>query len=260
MNDEARHSDRHASVCAACGDGGDLICCDGCPTAVHPLCIGMEEVPEVGAPAILCGLDGGLLSSEGCLQKAETPHSCAARGCSGRIRHVLCSHTAMLCMQGDWFCDACTARGRHPRQSKLPPPQQQPKPRCAAKAQSGGRQAKGGASAASGALPRLAGSVGASGRVHMAAPAQRGVSGARRERNSNKHKRLFLPDEPGGLKVLAPLLAHTQCSPSRLAAVPQPFSPSSTRVRHGFMLGGDHVWRRPHLQHFTAAVAGGWPR
>ena len=38
-------------------------------------------------------------------------------------------------------------------------------------------------------------------RVHMAAPALRVVSGARRERNSNKHKRLFLPDEPGGLTV-----------------------------------------------------------
>lgn len=35
----------------------------------------------------------------------------------------------------------------------------------------------------------------------MAAPAQRAVSGARRERNSNKHKRLFLPGEPGGLMV-----------------------------------------------------------
>ena len=41
------------------------------------------------------------------------------------------------------------------------------------------------------------------GRVHMAAPAQRAVSGARRERNSNKHKRLFLPNEPGGLIVSA---------------------------------------------------------
>jgi len=39
--------------------------------------------------------------------------------------------------------------------------------------------------------------------VHMAAPAAR-ASGARRERNSNKHKRLFLPDEPGGLRVRAP--------------------------------------------------------
>ena len=47
------------------------------------------------------------------------------------------------------------------------------------------------------------------GRVHMAAPAQRAVSGARRERNSNKHKRLFLPNEPGGLIVSASSAACT---------------------------------------------------
>ena len=47
------------------------------------------------------------------------------------------------------------------------------------------------------------------GRVHMAAPAQRAVSGARRERNSNKHKRLFLPNEPGGLIVSVSLAAST---------------------------------------------------
>lgn len=38
------------------------------------------------------------------------------------------------------------------------------------------------------------------GRVHMAAPSSRGMTAARRERNSNKHKRLF-DGEPGGLKV-----------------------------------------------------------
>ncbi len=53
MNDEARDPDRHGSACAACGDGGDLLCCDGCPTAVHPACVGLAEVPEVrgGPPA-----------------------------------------------------------------------------------------------------------------------------------------------------------------------------------------------------------------
>ena len=43
----------------------------------------------------------------------------------------------------------------------------------------------------------------------MAAPAQRAVSGARRERNSNKHKRLFLPGEPGGLIVSLPACMHS---------------------------------------------------
>lgn len=47
MNDEARNPDRHGSACSACGDGGDLLCCDGCPAAVHAACVGLAEVPEV---------------------------------------------------------------------------------------------------------------------------------------------------------------------------------------------------------------------
>ncbi len=47
VNAEERCEDRHAASCAVCGDGGDLLCCDACPTAVHPACIGMESIPEV---------------------------------------------------------------------------------------------------------------------------------------------------------------------------------------------------------------------
>jgi hypothetical protein len=47
VNDEERSSDRHASTCSVCLDGGDLLCCDGCPSAVHPLCVGLTDIPEV---------------------------------------------------------------------------------------------------------------------------------------------------------------------------------------------------------------------
>ena len=47
MNAEERCEDRHAAACAVCSDGGDLLCCDACPTAVHPACIGLEAIPEV---------------------------------------------------------------------------------------------------------------------------------------------------------------------------------------------------------------------
>lgn len=47
VNDQARSTDRHGSYCGICMDGGDLLCCDGCPTAVHPFCIGLEEIPDV---------------------------------------------------------------------------------------------------------------------------------------------------------------------------------------------------------------------
>lgn len=47
VDDVERSADRHASACSVCKDGGDLLCCDGCPSAVHPLCVGIQEIPEV---------------------------------------------------------------------------------------------------------------------------------------------------------------------------------------------------------------------
>jgi chromodomain-helicase-DNA-binding protein 5 len=47
VNDEERCEDRHAAACAICSEGGDLLCCDACPTAVHLACVGLEAIPEV---------------------------------------------------------------------------------------------------------------------------------------------------------------------------------------------------------------------
>ena len=52
MNTEERCEDRHAAACAVCSDGGDLLCCDACPTAVHHNCVGLETIPEVCASSI----------------------------------------------------------------------------------------------------------------------------------------------------------------------------------------------------------------
>ena len=54
MNCEERCEDRHASACLVCGDGGDLLCCDACPNAVHPTCVSLETVPEVRQARTSC--------------------------------------------------------------------------------------------------------------------------------------------------------------------------------------------------------------
>ena len=33
-------------VCAVCGEGGNLVCCDSCPQSFHAACAGLGDVPE----------------------------------------------------------------------------------------------------------------------------------------------------------------------------------------------------------------------
>ncbi|TKY52827.1 Increased DNA methylation 1 [Spatholobus suberectus] len=41
-------------MCAVCGDGGDLILCNGCPRAFHAACLGLQCVPDSGWQCLNC--------------------------------------------------------------------------------------------------------------------------------------------------------------------------------------------------------------
>ncbi|XP_028772893.1 increased DNA methylation 1 isoform X2 [Neltuma alba] len=38
--------DKHDYACPVCGDGGELICCDKCPSTYHLNCLNLERLPE----------------------------------------------------------------------------------------------------------------------------------------------------------------------------------------------------------------------
>ncbi|CAH9115619.1 unnamed protein product [Cuscuta europaea] len=98
--------DQNDDSCGRCGDGGELICCDNCPSTFHQACLYAQELPEGSwyCPHCTCKICGDVVKDNG--ESSSTP--------SGALKCVQCEHKyheACLKEHGigveaseTWFC------------------------------------------------------------------------------------------------------------------------------------------------------------
>ncbi|CAN8251721.1 unnamed protein product [Cochlearia groenlandica] len=97
--------DMHCDVCCVCHSGGDLLLCDGCPSAFHHSCIGLSNLPKEElwfCPCCCCNICGSMEPQEN--SKLMSCEQCQKRFHLKCLKEVPC----LVSCRG-WFCsNQCT--------------------------------------------------------------------------------------------------------------------------------------------------------
>ncbi|MBA0555887.1 hypothetical protein Golob_026037 [Gossypium lobatum] len=88
-------------VCSACCDGGELICCDRCPSAFHVNCVGLKEVPDGDwfCPSCCCGI-----CCIGTVSDDDNFLACQQCECKFHIGCLKLKESNELAGKNNWFC------------------------------------------------------------------------------------------------------------------------------------------------------------
>ncbi|XP_043688984.1 increased DNA methylation 1-like [Telopea speciosissima] len=98
--------DENDDTCGRCGDGGELICCDNCPSTFHQACLSAQELPEGSwyCPYCTCRICGDVVNDK------EASSSFIVLKCSQceRKYHYACVKESDMhkedTVSGTWFC------------------------------------------------------------------------------------------------------------------------------------------------------------
>ncbi|KAG0496387.1 hypothetical protein HPP92_001078 [Vanilla planifolia] len=103
---EVQEVDQNDDTCGICGDGGELICCDSCPSTYHQECLSTKELPEGSWYCANCTCK----NCNNLVSKKECSNALLVLECShcGDKYHGSCINTKIL-FHGDvgcttWFC------------------------------------------------------------------------------------------------------------------------------------------------------------
>ncbi|GLU18080.1 hypothetical protein SLE2022_344000 [Rubroshorea leprosula] len=99
------NDDRNDDSCGVCGDGGELICCDNCPSTFHQRCLSIEEVPEGSwyCSNCTCQICGKLVNDK---DLSGTLEGFKCLQCEHKY-HVACLKDKSMFeakFSGPWFC------------------------------------------------------------------------------------------------------------------------------------------------------------
>ncbi|XP_057465606.1 increased DNA methylation 1-like isoform X1 [Actinidia eriantha] len=104
--DQVEATDHNDDRCGLCGDGGELICCDSCPSTFHQACLYVKELPEGSwyCPYCTCQIcGGGVLDDE---EPLKSPNALKCSQCEHKY-HEACLKQKGTCRgvaSDTWFC------------------------------------------------------------------------------------------------------------------------------------------------------------
>ncbi|KAK9085648.1 hypothetical protein Sjap_026059 [Stephania japonica] len=98
--------DQNDDTCGRCGDGGELICCDNCPSTFHQACLFAKELPEGNwfCSSCTCSICGNVVSYEEA-SSCSSIHKCSQ--CEHRYHDACSKDSAVVGVVSDaWLCGA----------------------------------------------------------------------------------------------------------------------------------------------------------
>uniref|UniRef100_A0A7N0V854 PHD-type domain-containing protein n=1 Tax=Kalanchoe fedtschenkoi TaxID=63787 RepID=A0A7N0V854_KALFE len=95
--------DSNDDTCGICGDGGDLICCDGCPSTFHQMCLATQDLPDGNwyCSRCICRICGDLVSNS-----SRNLHGLECRQCETKYHEACLKEMGLddVVISETWFC------------------------------------------------------------------------------------------------------------------------------------------------------------